>query len=180
MKIYTKTGDKGETGLYGGKRVSKDDLRIHAYGTLDELNAALGVALSIPGGDPGLRERLVRIQSELFVLGAELATPKGRKLSLLPLSVGAIRRLETEIDAMEGQLSPLKTFILPGGSALSAQLHFARTVSRRAEREIITLHRKQRLRPEVVQYINRLSDHLFVCARFANHAAGVTDVPWVK
>lgn len=178
MKIYTKGGDAGETGLYGGARVAKDDLRIRVYGTFDELNACLGLALAtkLP---KQLAAQISALQSELFVLGAELATPSDQKPGLKLLEATAISRLENEIDGMEAKLKPLKTFILPGGTAASAQLHLARTISRRAERELVQLHRVVAVRAEVLQYINRLSDHLFVCARFANHLAKQADVPWV-
>jgi cob(I)alamin adenosyltransferase len=178
MKIYTKKGDAGETGLFGGERVRKDHLRIRVYGTFDELNAVLGLALAEPGAD-GLRERLARVQSELFQLGAELATPPGKNAGIALVGDADVERLEREIDAMEAGLAPLKTFILPGGSRLSAALHLARTVSRRAERELVVLHRDEPVRPEVLRYVNRLSDYLFVSAREANRAGGVEDVPWV-
>jgi cob(I)alamin adenosyltransferase len=179
MKIYTKGGDTGETGLYGNVRVPKDDLRIRGYGTLDELNASLGVVLTDATLASDLRQRLSRVQSELFQVGAELATPRGKSPGIRLIEAAEIERLEKEIDAMEAKLSPLKTFILPGGSVASAQLHLARTVSRRAEREIVSLHRAEPQRPAVIQYMNRLSDFLFVCARYANLHAKVTDVPWV-
>jgi cob(I)alamin adenosyltransferase len=183
MKIYTKQGDAGQTGLYGGPRVPKDHLKIRSYGTLDELNAVLGVVLaeaaSLKGKGADLQARLLRLQSELFQLGAELATPSGKNPGIALIEAQHIEKLENEIDAMEAELSPLKTFILPGGTALASQLHLARTVSRRGEREIISLHREESLRPEVLKYVNRLSDYLFVCARFANHLAGVEDVPWI-
>jgi cob(I)alamin adenosyltransferase len=179
MKIYTKKGDAGETGLYGNVRVPKDDLRIRSYGTLDELNAALGVVLCEKGVSAEFKGRLLRIQGELFQLGAELATPRGKTTGIRLIDQPEITALEHEIDAMEAQLTPLKTFILPGGSRSSALLHLARTVCRRAEREITSLHRGEPQRPATLQYMNRLSDYLFVCARFANHEAKVADVPWV-
>ena len=181
MKIYTKGGDAGQTSLFGGSRVSKDHLRIQAYGTLDELNAALGVALVQQAGekrDAGLIANLTRIQNEIFQLGAELATPDGKKISMKLLGVDSIERMEKEIDSMESKLSPLKQFILPQGGYFSAHLHLARTISRRAEREIVTLSAHESLRPEALQYINRLSDYLFVSARFANHVSGIADVLW--
>ncbi|MBS1961407.1 MAG: cob(I)yrinic acid a,c-diamide adenosyltransferase [Bdellovibrionales bacterium] len=171
MKIYTKKGDQGETGLFGGDRVPKDHLRIRAYGTLDELNAALGLVT----GDARVR----RIQGELFQLGAELATPRGKTASVALVDLAEVRALETEIDAMEKLLSPLTHFILPGGTPAASYLHVARTICRRAEREIVILHRAEPLRPVVLEYVNRLSDYLFVAARAANHAAGVADVPWI-
>jgi cob(I)alamin adenosyltransferase len=179
MKIYTKGGDTGETGLFGGSRVAKDDLRIRAYGSFDELNAAVGVVLAESGLSKGLKTRLVRIQSELFQLGAELATPRGKSLAMTLLGERETEALEHEIDAMEKALAPLKAFILPGGTRASALLHLARTVSRRAERELVTLHRAEPQRPAVLAYVNRLSDYLFVCARTANREKKVKDVLWV-
>lgn len=178
MKIYTKSGDQGQTGLYGGERVPKDHLRIRTYGTFDELNASLGVVLAGPPISEDLRKRLSRIQSELFQLGAELATPRGKELKMELVGESLVSLMETEIDAMELKLAPLHTFILPGGAAPSALLHLARTISRRAERELVILHRAEPTRPTVLQYMNRLSDYLFVCARFANHEAGVADILW--
>lgn len=178
MKIYTKKGDEGQTGLYGGERVSKDHARIRTYGTLDELNAVVGLVLSDSSLPPELRARLVRIQSELFTLGAELATPRGKELKMTLLAEADVTRLEGEIDQMETQLPPLKSFILPGGSVGAAQLHLARTVSRRAERELVVLHRAEPVRPTVLQYLNRISDYFFVCARYVNLTAGISDVPW--
>ncbi|MBL7715704.1 MAG: cob(I)yrinic acid a,c-diamide adenosyltransferase [Bdellovibrionales bacterium] len=178
MKIYTKGGDSGQTSLFKGERVPKDHLRIRSYGTLDELNASLGVVLSLKPQAP-LADRLTRIQAEIFQLGAELATPRDKTLLMETLGEAEIQTLEKEIDEMEKSLKPLKSFILPGGSPISAHLHLARTISRRAEREIVVLHRAEPLRPEVLQYVNRLSDALFVMARFANHQAHVDDIPWV-
>ena len=179
MKIYTKKGDAGETGLYGGARVSKDDLRIRAYGSFDELNACLGLILSEPALPARLKNPLSRVQSELFQLGAELATPRGKTPTVM-LEDSQTEELEHEIDAMEKELTPLKTFILPGGSRASALIHLARTVSRRAERELVTLNRAEPQRPAVLMYVNRLSDFLFVCARFANLKGKIKDVPWIS
>jgi len=178
MKIYTKAGDTGETALYGGIRVLKTSERICAYGTLDELNAFLGLVASDERTHEGLRISLTRIQNELFHLGAELATPPEKKVAVVPISEADVVRMEKEIDAMEAELKPLKNFILPGGSRVAAELHLARTVCRRAEREAVTLHGSEPLRPIVIKYINRLSDLLFVMARFQNHKVGVADVPW--
>ena len=178
MKIYTKKGDEGQTGLFGGDRVPKDDLRIRTYGTYDELNSVLGWVVVELSGASILRERLVRVQGELFQMGAELATPRGKKV-LTPLLVEShIEQMEKEIDEMEQKLAPLKNFILPGGSRPAALLHLSRTVSRRAERELVTLHRAEPQRSEVLQYANRLSDYLFVAARFANFEQKVEDIPW--
>ena len=178
MKIYTKGGDAGETGLFGGERVPKDHLRIEAYGTLDELNSALGLVLSEPGLSPKLQHTLLRIQGEIFQLGAELATPRDRKLATAAVGETEIQRLESEIDEMETHLQPLRSFILPGGARAASLLHVARSVSRRAERKVVVLNRAEKLREPVLRYVNRLSDHLFVCARLANHESGVADVPW--
>ncbi|MDR3607043.1 MAG: cob(I)yrinic acid a,c-diamide adenosyltransferase [Oligoflexia bacterium] len=183
MKIYTKKGDQGETGLFGNVRVPKDDLRIGTYGTIDELNASLGVVLAELNGGAvrvtPILERLLRVQGELFQLGAELATPKGREVPTALLADADTARLEQEIDEMESALEPLKTFILPGGGKVSAYLHLARTISRRAERELISLHHKEPCRKEALAYMNRLSDYLFVTARFANHAEKQPDIAWV-
>ena len=178
MKIYTKRGDAGETGLVGGQRVPKDHLRIQAYGTLDELNSALGVAVSQPDLELGLKDRIHRIQSEIFQLGSELATPQGKASPAALVGDTETTLLESEIDEMEASLKPLQNFILPGGSRAGAHLHLARTVSRRAEREMIVLNRAEPLRLEILRYVNRLSDYLFVAARHANHTAGVEDIPW--
>jgi len=174
MKIYTKKGDAGETGLFGGDRVPKDHLRIRAYGTLDELNAALGLVSA-----PEVAVPLRRIQGELFQLGAELATPRGKTLTIARLDTAEVVRLENEIDGMEKSLPPLTQFILPGGTPAAAHLHLARTICRRAERELVVLHRAEPLRPVILEYVNRLSDYLFVASRFMNHTAKVADIPWV-
>ncbi len=179
MKIYTKTGDAGQTGLFGGARVSKASERVTAYGEVDELNSVLGVVRAhSPSSnvDTSLRE----IQSELFSLGAELAKNPDKDVDLgVPLVTDAdIARLEATVDALEAELAPLKTFILPGGSKSAAFLHIARTTCRRAERAVIRLAAGEPLRMELVRYLNRLSDLLFVMARYENHSAEVLDVPW--
>lgn len=178
MKIYTKKGDAGETGLFGGARVPKDDLRIRTYGTIDELNAVLGMALAEAPSGSQVAVRCLRLQGELFQLGAELATPRGKTVSTVLVGSAEVSAMEREIDGMEAELSPLRSFILPGGARLSGLLHFARTVSRRAERELVSLNRQEPQRPEVMMYMNRLSDYLFVTARYANHLSGVADIPW--
>ncbi len=179
MKIYTKGGDQGETGLFGGERVPKDHLRIRAYGTLDELNAALGLAgLVNPLPDP-FHARIRRLQGELFQLGAELATPRGKPLQVQLIESGDVKTLEAEIDGMDSKLPPLKHFILPGGSAVAAHLHVARTICRRAERELVMLNRGEPLRPVVLEYVNRLSDYLFIASRFANHSEKIDDIVWI-
>jgi cob(I)alamin adenosyltransferase len=179
MKIYTKKGDAGETGLFGNTRVPKDDLRIRTYGTFDELNSFLGLSLADTGILEPLRSCLLRIQAELFQLGAELATPRGKDSGIQLVEESSILLMETEIDTMEKALQPLKTFILPGGSPSASILHIARTVCRRAERELTTLHRAEPQRAQVLQYLNRLSDYLFVAARFTNMNLGEKDVPWI-
>lgn len=180
MKIYTKTGDAGETGLFGGPRVRKDDARIEAYGTVDELNAVLGTVRA--AGPPAEIEALLeRIQNELFDVGAELATPDPVAKGLNTIGQDQAAALEAAIDKFEAGLSPLRQFILPGGSPAAAALHLARTVCRRAERRLVTLGSSQQgVSPHLVVYLNRLGDLLFVLARSANAAAGVADVPWTK
>jgi cob(I)alamin adenosyltransferase len=180
VKIYTKTGDRGETSLFGGDRVSKDDDRVAAYGDVDELNACLGVARAFVMDDE-LSAVLGTIQSCLFGVGAELATPIERHATLPSRVVDArdAEGLEAIIDRLEERLPPLKTFILPFGDRGAALLHLSRTVCRRAERSVVTLSRRQRVRDEVLTYLNRLGDLLFVLAREVNRAAGVADIPWV-
>ncbi|HVY89651.1 MAG TPA: cob(I)yrinic acid a,c-diamide adenosyltransferase [Hyphomonadaceae bacterium] len=182
-KIYTRTGDSGTTGLATGERVNKWDLRVESYGAVDETNAAIGVARLHCVTDPDLDAMLGRIQNDLFDLGADLATPQREKpLGWTPLRIVAaqVTRLEQEIDAMNAAIPPLNSFILPGGSALSAHLHVARTVCRRAERLIAELStvKGEVVSPEACAYANRLSDFLFVAARRANKN-GADDVLWV-
>lgn len=185
MRIYTRTGDQGETGLFGGQRVLKNHPRVHAYGEVDELNAQLGVCAT-QVEDPELLGLLHRLQSELFVVGADLATPldalQGEHRRSVPrVTEGMVARLEDLIDSFEDRLDPLTTFILPGGTAQAAQLHLARTVCRRAERAVLAAAgREEGYNPEVLVYLNRLADLLFVVARFANHQVGCPDVPWVS
>ena len=181
-KIYTRTGDAGDTGLATGERVAKDDLRVTAYGEVDETNACLGLARLHAESDAWLGAALGRIQNELFDLGADLATPeRDAPLGFEPLRVtpDQVARLEREIDFMNAEISPLDSFVLPGGSALSAALHLARTVSRRAERAAVTLSRTpgEKVSPVAIAYLNRLSDHLFVASRRAN-GNGEADVLW--
>ena len=181
MKIYTRTGDAGQTGLFGGPRVFKDDVRIEAYGTIDELNAALGVARAAsPAAE--LDATLAQLQNELFTVGAELATPNPREKGVPMITSQQIAQLEQTIDHYEARLAPLKNFILPAGTAAAASLHLARAISRRAERRIVTFARtaENAVSSEMLAYINRLTDLLFVLARTANHEAGTTDVAWKK
>jgi cob(I)alamin adenosyltransferase len=181
MKIYTKTGDRGETGLFGGPRVNKDAPRIEAYGTVDELNSVLGIvrAQKLDGEIDAL---VKRIQNELFALGAQLATPDPAAHGTAMIGAAEIAALEAAIDRYEATLDPLKQFILPGGAPAAAYLHFARTVCRRAERRLVTLvgQSTEPMSGDLVVYLNRLSDLLFVLARAVNRAAGVGDVPWEK
>jgi cob(I)alamin adenosyltransferase len=179
MKIYTKTGDTGDTGLFGGPRVRKDASRIEAYGTVDELNAVLGLART--EALPAEIDLLVaRIQNELFDLGAELATPDPQAKNMATLNANNIAALEAAIDRHEAQLAPLRQFILPGGTRGAALLHLARTVCRRAERRLVTLAASETITPTLLVYLNRLSDLLFVLARSVNQSAGQADVPWQK
>lgn len=181
MKIYTRTGDQGETGLIGGKRLRKDDPRIDCYGTVDELNALLGLCAAVLEGDDPLLEPIRQVQNDLFVLGSNLAAPDPAKNPSLPqLSSELIVRLEAQIDAWQQALPPLKQFILPGGAESGARLHVARTVCRRAERLLTALSAHQPVPSLALTYLNRLSDWLFVIARTANHARGAADIPWVK
>ncbi len=182
MKIYTRSGDAGDTGLYGGERVSKASTRVDAYGDVDELNSVLGVARLHrfgKGGDDDFDRLLAAIQSRLFDLGAELSNSKGKDLGIPLVDAVDIEGMERAIDRAEEEVAPLKVFVVPGGSPLAAQLHVARTVCRRAERRVVALAAETTLRGEVVRYLNRLSDLLFTLARLANHRAGHGDVPWV-
>lgn len=180
-KIYTKTGDKGETALGNGTRVAKHSARVNAYGTVDELNATVGLARLHASSDVG--DDLARIQNDLFDLGADLCRPEMEKdadAEYAPLRMNEAQtlRLESEIDGMNGNLEPLRSFILPAGSTLSAHLHFCRTVSRRAERLAVELASEESVNPAAVTYLNRLSDWFFVAARMANNS-GKDDVLWV-
>jgi len=177
MKLYTKRGDDGSTGLIGGGRVSKDDLRVTAYGDVDETNAAIGV-VAAQCTDGEINSILHRIQHDLFVLGTELATPSGTG-ARLTIDEFRVSQLERWIDAATAEVSPLKNFILPGGAAPAAALHLARTICRRAERTVVNLGRKESVGPLAIVYLNRLSDLLFALARLANHRSGVADVPWL-
>jgi len=171
-KIYTRTGDDGSTGLGDGSRVAKDSLRVAAYGTVDELNSALGVVLACDVPD-AVRDSLIRIQHELFNLGGELCIP-----GMALVHDGDIDQLERELDGFNDDLPVLKEFILPGGGMAAAQCHVARTIARRAEREVITLARAETVRAEAIRYLNRLSDLLFVIARVLARASAQGEVLW--
>ena len=175
MKLYTKAGDDGLTGLFGGERVPKDHPRVVAYGQIDELNASLGVVVCHV--ESMLVARLRSIQSDLFTIGAELATPKPDERTP---RVGDVRIAELErwIDEASDAAPPLRTFVLPGGTIAAAHFHLARTVCRRAERSCVTLSRNETVRPIIIIYLNRLGDLLFAMARAANASAGVADIPW--
>ena len=179
MKIYTKTGDEGETGLFGGQRVAKDDLRLAAYGTLDELNAFIGL-LRDGQQEEAVRDTLFQIQNRLFSLGAYLATPaKTTAPAPAPdVTPADILLLEQEMDRMDAALEPLRNFILPGGHTLVSYAHLARTVCRRAERSCVALHHGTPLHPLLLQYLNRLSDYFFVLARYLAQSLGVEEVAW--
>ena len=185
MKIYTRTGDAGSTGLFGGPRVSKDDTRIEAYGTVDELNAALGCVRSAgaAGGiDQSIDQQIEQIQRELFSIGAELAAPNPDEHGLRLIGTLHVARIEEWIDQHEGALKPLKQFILPGGTHSASIIHLARAICRRAERRVVTLGDLPgiQISDAVIVYLNRLSDYLFVLSRAVNSQAGIEDVPWER
>ena len=180
MKIYTKTGDQGETGLFAGPRVSKDHPRIEAYGSVDELNSMLGV-IRVESLAEDVDALVGRIQNELFVLGAQLSTPESASHTCPRIEADHIEYLETEIDRLEADLRPLKEFILPGGSRAAALLHLARTICRRSERRVVHLrHADGAISDKIVIYLNRLSDLLFVLARSVNAVSGRLDIRWKK
>jgi cob(I)alamin adenosyltransferase len=181
-RIYTRVGDRGETGLVGGQRIPKDDLRIESYGTVDELNAVIGLAAVSVATEPRLAELsaiLLRVQHELFNLGSILATkqedvhPKQPRITHLE-----VEALEHEIDEMNAVLPTLRSFVLPGGTRINAELHLARTICRRAERVVVALTRREQVDPEAIRYLNRLSDALFVWSRWTSHVMGVPEVLW--
>ena len=179
-KIYTRTGDDGTTALVTGPRRLKHDLRVDAYGTIDETNSAIGIARLHTGDMPELDAMLMRIQNDLFDLGADLCRPEGGDAAHAPLRMAAsqVDRLEADIDAMTARLEPLRSFILPGGSPLAAHLHLCRTVARRAERLAVALSEQHQVNAAALRYLNRLSDWFFVAARMANDG-GRSDVLWV-
>jgi cob(I)alamin adenosyltransferase len=179
VKIYTKTGDLGETSLLGGARVPKDHLRVAAYGDVDETNAALGAVRAL--AEASLEALLLSIQKDLFAIGAQLADPTHKvasKRAKAAVTAAHVRRLEKAIDSREEKLPPLRSFVLPGGTPAAALLHQARTVCRRAERSVVTLAREADVDPRIIVYLNRLSDLLFVLARFENRRAGLAEDRW--
>jgi cob(I)alamin adenosyltransferase len=179
VRIYTKTGDLGETSLLGGARVPKDHLRVAAYGDVDETNAAIGAVRAL--AEAPLEALLFSIQKDLFAIGAQLADPTHRvaaKRAKAAVTAAHVRRLERAIDAREEKLPPLRSFVLPGGTPAAALLHQARTVCRRAERSVVTLAREADVDPRIIVYLNRLSDLLFVLARFENRRAGLAEDRW--
>jgi len=180
MKLYTKTGDDGTTGLFGGKRVSKDSQRVECYGTVDELNSVLGLA-NTEVTNLELKKIILNIQNKLFTLGGELATdPEKASENLIKIELSDISYLEKEIDKFDNKVEPLKQFILPGGTKGSAMLHFSRSVCRRAERLVTSLSKNEKVSNLVLVYLNRLSDLLFVLARYENNINHVDDIPWQK
>ncbi len=177
-RIYTRTGDKGETGLVGGARVSKDSLRVDAYGSVDELNSVLGIARAFLK-DRELDDLLAELQKDLFVVGADLASTSDHQQRNVPrITAEKIASMEQTIDKFEAELSPLRAFILPGGGVAGSILHNARTVARRAERRVVTLSKAEAINERMVPYMNRLSDLLFVMARVANHRENKGDIEW--
>ncbi len=178
MKIYTKKGDSGETSLFGGQKVPKSSIRISSYGTVDELNSILGMALAEVHTEK-TGELLTTVQTQLFVLGADLATPQSNKVRIDRITSDEVQFLEDAIDELEVYLPPLRNFILPGGSKAGATIHYARTVCRRAERITVECSTIEEISPLTIQYLNRLSDFLFVLARYENHNSGTEETPWI-
>lgn len=177
MKIYTRKGDKGETSLIGGKRVSKTDARIEAYGTVDELNSVIGVVRDA-ADEKDADKMLIAIQHRLFTIGSELASSSDSKMDIPHLHASDISILEEEMDRMEASLPELRNFILPGGDLAASQAHVARTVCRRAERKAVALQQLEKIDEQVVTYLNRLSDYLFVLARYYTHQHGGAETIW--
>ncbi|MEP0861476.1 MAG: cob(I)yrinic acid a,c-diamide adenosyltransferase [Ignavibacterium sp.] len=180
MKIYTKTGDKGETSLFGGERVQKNNQRINAYGTVDELNAFIGLALTEIKSDE-IRNVLIDLQSKLFIVGSDLATPdteKSKKLNITRTGEDFIKKAEADIDIFTDKLDELRNFILPGGSKGSAMLHVCRTICRRAEREIVALKNFEKINENIIVFLNRISDLFFVLSRYENKVSNYPDTIW--
>jgi cob(I)alamin adenosyltransferase len=179
MKIYTKGGDKGQTSLYGGRRISKDDIRIESYGTIDELNCHLGHLVSaIPEGFDQ-KELLIEIQNRLFTIGSNLASDPQKDLPVPDLNEEDIIKLENAMDNMDASLAPLRAFVLPGGSVANSVAHVCRTVTRRAERRMISLASVEEVNPILIKYVNRLSDYFFVVSRYLAHKLNHEETPWV-
>ena len=184
MKLYTRTGDDGTTGLFSGARVGKDHPRIEAYGTVDELNSTLGVvaaACGTAGFEGRLREIVAQLQSRLFDIGADLATPEGARneARIVRISDANVAEAEAWIDEIDDANLPMRHFVMPGGTELAARLHVARCVCRRAERLMVALSHSEPVTPAAIRYVNRVSDLLFAASRRANKEAGVEDVPWI-
>lgn len=181
MKIYTKTGDDGSTSLFDGTRLSKASMRVFAYGTVDELNSVIGIITTMQVPDE-LKTHLNKLNNVLFELGADLANPENTKVSRKEIRINQshIDWLEKSIDELTAQLTPLNNFVIPGGTTLAAYLNNARTIARRSERVIIALSANEEVRKDIIVFMNRLSDFLFVASRFANHKAGIDDVIWKK
>ena len=180
MKIYTKTGDKGETGLFGGERVPKNSVRIEAYGTVDELNSFIGLTIT-ETADEYVKKLLLKLQNELFILGSDLATPdteKNKKLNITRVPEKFSLDAEKAIDQFESKLEPLKNFILPGGSKSASLLHVCRTICRRAERRVVELKRHENINDNIIIFLNRISDLLFVLARYENSVSHIPDIKW--
>jgi len=178
--VYTRTGDDGTTSLVYGQRIRKDNIRLEAYGTIDELSSALGIIATAPDAPAGLRTQIIEIQNRLFDLGAYLATDAENNPSLPGITPRTIAGLEQEIDRMDAQIPPIRSFIIPGGSQLSAFAHLARTICRRAERAIVALSSETRILPIASEYVNRLSDYLFVAAKYINAKAGIPETLWTS
>ncbi len=177
MAIYTRAGDKGETGLIGGKRVAKDDARIEATGQVDELSSVIGIVIAF-SDDNELREMLTKIQRTLFVVGADLATPAGEKIAIPRLSPSKVSEIEALIDKVDADLPKIESFILPGGSKTASLMHLARTICRKAERRVIALNRHEKVNEAIPIYLNRLSDLLFVLARRINYRKKIPETLW--
>lgn len=178
MKIYTRTGDDGTTSLFAGGRVKKDDTRVEAYGTIDELNSILGVVRAVSKDDE-ISRIIQEVQNFLFTLGADLATPLDvENMRIKRISKEDVEKIERWIDEIDSKLEPLRNFILPGGTLLASFLHLARTVCRRAERRIVYLSGREKLNDQIIPFVNRLSDLLFVLARYANKIENVDDIKW--
>jgi cob(I)alamin adenosyltransferase len=177
MKIYTRKGDQGTTSLFGGERVSKDHMRLHAYGTIDELNACIGLAIDHIHAEE-IRQKLANIQEYLFSLGSYLATPQPEKVKLPALDSHKTTWLEEEMDKMDNELEPLRNFILPGGHVSISQLHICRTVCRRAERWVTGVADTEKIDPLIAEYLNRLSDYLFVLARYQAQLLDIQEINW--